>query len=44
MKHSKNARNINLSLRLPAVKLEVAKQGFSKFSYGGAKLFIIVFL
>ena len=35
MKHLKNTRN-NLSLRLPAVKLEVAKQGFS---YGGAKLF-----
>ena len=29
MKHSKNTRNNNLSLRLPAVKLEVAKQGFS---------------
>ena len=27
MKHSKNTRNNNLSLRLPAVKLEVAKQG-----------------
>ena len=36
MKHSKNTRNNNLSLRLPAVKLEVAKQGFS---YAGAKLF-----
>ena len=37
MKHSKNTRNNNLSLRLPAVKLEVAKQGFS---YGEEKLFL----
>ena len=29
MKHSKHTRNNNFSLRLPAVKLEVAKQGFS---------------
>ena len=36
MKHPKNMRNNNLSLRLPAVKLEVTKQDFS---YGGAKLF-----
>ena len=36
MKHSKNTRNNNLFLRLPAVKLEVAKHGFS---YGEATLF-----
>ena len=35
MKHSKNTRNNNLSLRLPAVKLEVAKHGFSHGGGGG---------
>ena len=38
MKHSKNTRNNNLTLRLPAVKLEVAKHGFS-YVGRGAKLF-----
>ncbi len=34
--HSMNTRNNNLSLRLPIVKLKIAKQSFI---YGGAKLF-----
>jgi hypothetical protein len=36
IKHSKNTRNSNFLLRLPAVKLETVKQGFY---FGGAKLY-----
>ena len=34
--HSKETRNNNISIKLPKIKLEVAKQGFC---FGGAKLF-----
>ena len=34
--HSKGTRNNNISIKLPKIKLEVAKQGFY---FGGAKLF-----
>ena len=34
--HSKETRNNNISIKLPKIKLEVAKQGFY---FGGAKLF-----
>ena len=36
LNHTKNTRNKNFLLRLPAVKLEIAKQGFY---FGGAKLY-----